>query len=72
MNVFILILNQDITNTPTGIEQFVKASSNREELEKLMEKGNSEINEVWDPDLMELDGYSMSSKPYYSIIQEEV
>jgi len=72
MNVFILILNQDITNTPTSIEQFVKVSNNREELEKLMEEGNSEINEVWDEDWMEYDGVSMSSKPYYSIIQEEV
>lgn len=72
MKVFILVLNQDITNTPTDIDQFVKVSLNREELENLMETGNSEIDEVWDEDWMEYDGISMSSKPYYYIMEKEV
>jgi len=72
MKVFILVLSQDITNTPGDLDQFIKVSRNREELETLMEEGNSEINGSWDPDWMEWDGVSMSSKPYYYIIEEEV
>jgi len=72
MKVFILVLSQDITNTSGDLDQFIKVSRNREELETLMEEGNSEINGSWDPDWMEWDGVSMSSKPYYYIIEEEV
>ena len=72
MNVFILILNQEITNTPTDIDQFIKVSRNREELETLMEEGNTEINGSWDQNWMEWDGIPMSSKPYYYIIEEEI
>jgi len=72
MKVFILVFNQDITNTPTDIDQFVKVSLNREELEKEVKVKNSEIDEVWDEDWMEYDGISMSSKPYYYIIEKEV
>jgi len=72
MKVFILVFNQEITNTPTDIDQFVKVSLNREELEKEVKVKNSEIDEVWDEDWMEYDGISMSSKPYYYIIEKEV
>ena len=72
MKVFILVFNQDITNTPTDIDQFVKVSLNREELEKEVKVKNSEIDEVWDEEWMEYDGISMSSKPYYYIIEKEV
>ena len=72
MKVFILVFNQDITNTPTDIDQFVKVSLNREELEKEVKVKNSEIDEVWDEDWMEYDGISMSSKPYYYIMEKEV
>lgn len=72
MKVFILVFNQEITNTPTDIDQFVKVSLNREELEKEVKVKNSEIDEVWDEDWMEYDGISMSSKPYYYIMEKEV
>ena len=72
MKVFILVLSQDITNTPGDLDQFIKVSRNREELETLMKEGNSEIDGSWDPEWMEWDGVSMSSKPYYYIIEEEV
>lgn len=72
MKVFILVFNQDITNTPTDIDQFVKVSLNREELEKEVKVKNSEIDEVWDEEWMEYDGISMSSKPYYYIMEKEV
>ena len=72
MKVFILVLNQEITNTPTDIDQFVKVSLNREELEKEVQVGNSRIDEAWDEDWMEYDGTSMSDKPYYYILEKEV
>jgi hypothetical protein len=56
MKVFILVLSQDITNTSGDLDQFIKVSRNREELETLMEEGNSEINGSWDPEWMEWDG----------------
>ena len=72
MKVFILVFNQEITNTPTDIDQFVKVSLNKEELEKEVKVKNSEIDEVWDENWLEYDGISMSDKPYYYIIEKEV
>lgn len=72
MKVFVLVLSVDISSTPGSIHEFIEVSTDEEDLTDKMEEGNEEINEEWDEDDQEWDGMSMSSKPYYFILEKEI
>ena len=73
MKIYILVFDKDIQSTPGSIEELVKISRNKEELEVIRDKTNSEIDDYWGEDGdMEWDGVSYSSKPYMYIKEKEI
>jgi len=72
MKVYVLVLYLDYPSTRSGVQEFIEVSTDKNKLEKTMNKENRLINKYWSDDEMEYIGVTMSSKPYYSIIEKEV
>jgi hypothetical protein len=72
MKVYVLLFSQDISGTKGSIDEFVKISSDKDELIKLMDLENKFIDSNWDDEDEEWGGVNMSSKPYYYIMETEI
>ena len=72
MKIYVLLFNKDISSTSGGIDELVKISKDKDELELIMESTNTEIDEDWDDEECEWDGTLFSSQPYMWIQEQEL
>jgi hypothetical protein len=72
MKIYVLLFNKDIQSTPGSIDELVKISKDKDELELTMESTNMEIDEHWDDDESDWDGVLFSYKPYMWIKEQEL